>query len=97
VGEGGLADARKILDQQVPAREETGESEANLLFLPEDDRGYLLDDAFDRLGHGIGSAEQHEKRFAGCKFGATRADFAHAAGEQGAGGGSLIRAGARSV
>ena len=43
VRERGLADAGQILDQQVAAREQAGEREADLLFLAEDDAADLID------------------------------------------------------
>ena len=48
VRERGLADARQVLDQEMPAREQAGEREAHLLLLAEDDAARRLDDALDR-------------------------------------------------
>jgi hypothetical protein len=44
----GLADARQILDEKVPAGEQAGEREADLALLAEDDFPRLLDDALDQ-------------------------------------------------
>ena len=39
VGQRGLADARQVLDQEMAAREQAGEREADLRLLAEDDAG----------------------------------------------------------
>ena len=50
VGERGLADARDVLDQQVPARQQAGEAQADLLLLAENDAVDLREDCVDVSG-----------------------------------------------
>ena len=52
MGEGGFADARNILDQQVAAGQQAGERKADLVLLAEDDLSGGVDDALKgRGGH----------------------------------------------
>ena len=48
----GLADAGQVFDQQVAARQQAGEGEADLLRLAEDDLFGLGDDGVQWVGHG---------------------------------------------
>ena len=51
VGEGGLADAGNILDQQVATREHARDGEPDLMFLAEDDFADLIDDGIELRVH----------------------------------------------
>ncbi len=48
VGQRGFADARQILDQEMPASEQAGEREAHLALFAEDDAARRFDHAVDR-------------------------------------------------
>ncbi len=63
VGEGGLADAGNILDQQVPARQQAGEAQANLRIFPQDHPIELREHCAD-LGSGAGARRAHRLRSA---------------------------------
>src|SRR5262249_55973919 len=47
----GLADARQVLDEQVAACEQAGQSQADLAFLAEDDAADLGNYRFERMWH----------------------------------------------
>jgi hypothetical protein len=64
MGEGGLAHAGQVFDQQVAAREQAREGEPDLRLLAEDDAARRLDHALDRpaqrgLGRQLGSLQEH--------------------------------------
>ncbi len=44
----------KILDQQMPACEQAGKRQADLVFLAEDDAADLNDNGIERIGHAFG-------------------------------------------
>ena len=61
LGEGGLADAGQVFDQQVPAREQAGERETDLTLLAENYFSRLLYDALnERIGHPMRLESAHQ-------------------------------------
>jgi hypothetical protein len=55
MGQGGLADARQVFDEQVPARQQAGERETDGAFLAKDDAVDVGKDGIKFRGsHGVG-------------------------------------------
>src|SRR6185503_19757445 len=62
MGEGGLAHARDVLDQQVPAREDAGDREPDLALLAEDHLSGRGDDGFGgTAGDAAAGVDEHGK------------------------------------